>query len=51
MKDFGNVLIIIGILIYVLYSVVDRFFYRVPNVVAYIVMGLGLLCLFIGIVT
>lgn len=48
MKNSRNLFLTVGVLIFVIYSVTDRFFFDVSNVTAYIIMGLGLICLLTG---
>lgn len=48
MKNIGKILLVIGVLVYVLYSVVNRFFFEIPDIAAYIIMVVGLVCILVG---
>lgn len=43
-----NAFFVIGILIYILYSVIDRFIVRISNIIAIPIIVIGLLCIAIG---
>ncbi|HHY24844.1 MAG TPA: hypothetical protein GX527_11570 [Clostridiaceae bacterium] len=50
MKGKMNTLMKIGLLIYVIYSLVDRFIVGIPNIIAIPVMILGLVMIIIGFI-
>ncbi len=50
MKGKLSVLTTIGILVYVIYSLVDRFVIEIPDIVAIPVMMLGIVLILAGIV-
>ncbi|NLJ59549.1 MAG: hypothetical protein GX338_01220 [Firmicutes bacterium] len=50
MKGRVSVLTMIGILVYVIYSLVDRFVIQIPDIVAIPVMILGIILILAGIV-
>lgn len=43
-----NILIVIGVLIYVVYSIVDRFIYHFQNKIAIPIIIIGLIFILIG---
>lgn len=50
MKGKISVLTTIGILVYVIYSLVDRFIIEIPDIVAIPVMILGIVLILTGII-
>lgn len=48
MKGKMNISTRVGILIYILYSLVDRFIIRIPDIVAIPIMILGILIIGVG---
>ena len=50
MKGKVNILTTIGILVYVVYSLVDRFIIEIPDIVAIPIMLLGIIFILTGIV-
>lgn len=50
MKDKG-ILIIIGIVIYIVVSGIDRFVYRIPNAIYILIAILGIALILIGFFT
>jgi hypothetical protein len=50
MKKRPHIATSIGVLLYVLYSVVDRFFWEIPHAIAIPVMILGIILMIGGLV-
>lgn len=50
MKSRVDLFILLGFLIYLAYSIVDRFIYKFNNLTAMLILGLGLILMIIGIV-
>lgn len=48
MKVKGNILINIALIMFVIYSLVDRFIIEIPNIVAIPVLILGIVFIFVG---
>lgn len=49
MKNNGKIFLEIGVMVYVLYSVVNRFFFEIPDKAAYVIMATGLICILVGL--
>lgn len=50
MKGKGSILTKVGLLIYVLYSLVDRFIVRIPDIIAIPIMILGIVMIVAGFI-